>query len=189
LYSVESLDFVVPAATMVPLGDELYKKEKAAKKAAQNSLAAKAKNLTLGLVNMLPFRPIYEPVLKLAATKAGFVKPAPGGRPKKSPRQNVTSRFNRAIFALLRSDDSDQAFAVGVYHMPCIYWDLDVMVMHTHLVADAMQKFAKDNGNAPHVLLGDFNIKPDDPAYEVITTGTFNAATLASRADCAKYSC
>ncbi len=61
------------------------------------------------------------------------------------------------------------AFTVGVYHMPCVFWDQEVMAVHAALVVEALDEFA--GAGAPRVLLGDFNIQPDSKVYRLLTTG------------------
>ena len=43
------------------------------------------------------------------------------------------------------------------------------MCMHAALLVECLDDFA--GGDSPRVLLGDFNIKPGDAAYDLITTG------------------
>ena len=40
-------------------------------------------------------------------------------------------------------------FSVGTYHMPCIFWDTDVMNMHVALVVECLDDFA---GTGRHAL-------------------------------------
>jgi endonuclease/exonuclease/phosphatase family metal-dependent hydrolase len=49
-----------------------------------------------------------------------------------------------------------------------MFWDQDAMAMHVALVAECLDDFA---GQVPRVLLGDFNIKPEDSGYRMLTTG------------------
>ena len=55
---------------------------------------------------------------------------------------------------------------IGTYHMPCRYDLPGVMVMHASAVKDLMFRFAAGH---PFVLAGDFNLKPDEIPYRVIT--------------------
>merc|ERR1712216_390442 len=58
------------------------------------------------------------------------------------------------------------------------FWDLVVITMHSALVVEALDEFA--GGDNARVLLGDFNIKPGDPAYNLITTGDLKDEQLTS---------
>eukprot|EP00750_Incisomonas_marina_P020255 INCI3873.1.p1 GENE.INCI3873.1~~INCI3873.1.p1 ORF type:complete len:396 (+),score=69.92 INCI3873.1:129-1316(+) len=176
VYSLQDMNIEVPARRVQRLNSAEAKKEKVAAQAAEKSLKARAKRLFLGLVNMLPFRPIYEPALRFVGAKSGLISAGPT-RYRKKPRENVASRWNRAIFARLAPLDGGQQFVVGVYHMPCLFFDLDVMVIHTALVVEAFDAFA--GGDIPRVLLGDFNIKPGDPAYDMVIAGSLDSDRLA----------
>merc|ERR1719305_1317583 len=91
------------------------------------------------------------------------------GEKKQKPRSkhqhwlDSRRRQNRAIGMRLRDTSSDERLCVATYHMPCMFWDLSAMVIHSALVAQWAQKLA---GETPLCLAGDFNIKPGDPAYE-----------------------
>lgn len=62
-------------------------------------------------------------------------------------------------------------FGVATYHMPCVFWEPAVMVIHAALCAQRTQLLAR---GAPCVLLGDFNFKPGDAAYRLITQGNLD---------------
>ena len=47
------------------------------------------------------------------------------------------------------------------------------MTMHAALLAECLDEFA--GGDVPRVLLGDFNTKPEDHAYRLLTTGQIDA--------------
>jgi hypothetical protein len=53
-----------------------------------------------------------------------------------------------------------------------MFWDQDAMTMHAALVAECLDDFAT---GIPRVLLGDFNVKPEDPGYHMLTTGNLAA--------------
>ena len=59
---------------------------------------------------------------------------------------------------------------VGTYHMPCMFRQPDVMVMHASAVKDLVFQFAAGH---PFVLAGDFNFKPRDAPYRVITERSY----------------
>jgi hypothetical protein len=65
--------------------------------------------------------------------------------------------------------DGAGSFVVGTYHMPCMFQVPQVMVIHSALSAQCIEKFAKDD---PYIYAGDFNIKPDSSMYTLLTTGS-----------------
>jgi len=105
-------------------------------------------------------------------------------------------RFNVLLTVVLRDRESGQEFCVGNYHMPCAYYAPFVMTMHGDLCLAHVQRMAaasnsgststntkddKDDENSsphaeqpprPYILAGDFNFKPVDPVYRLLTTGT-----------------
>ena len=66
------------------------------------------------------------------------------------------------------SSSTAGTFFVSTYHMPCAFYNPPVMVIHSALAAQIVQKTA---GSAPYILAGDFNIKPGDAAYKLLTEG------------------
>ena len=87
-------------------------------------------------------------------------------------------RWNVMVSVSLRDKTSASAkdFCVSTYHMPCMFRRPDVMTIHASLAAQHAADFAK--GKA-FVLAGDFNIKPQDPQYELLTTGTMSVTDAA----------
>ena len=83
-------------------------------------------------------------------------------------------RNNRAIGVRLRDVRSSSEFVVATYHMPCMFWDLKAMTIHSALVGQWAQGYAD---GAPLCLAGDFNIKPGDPAYDLLTQGDLDEAS------------
>lgn len=55
---------------------------------------------------------------------------------------------------------------IGTYHMPCLFKDPDVMLIHATAVKEIMFDLAKGHNM---VLAGDFNTKPTDGYYRAIT--------------------
>lgn len=87
---------------------------------------------------------------------------------RREPWSHARGRYNRFIFARLRSRTNGAKICVATYHMPCIYWSPAVMMIHAALVSRTFQKLCgEDDG----VLAGDFNIKPTDSSYEMIIKG------------------
>ncbi len=72
-----------------------------------------------------------------------------------------------------------QPFWIGNYHMPCAFRYPAVMTIHCDLVAHRIQSLAsrgrKENQQTlPYILAGDFNILPDSPQYQLLTTGALD---------------
>jgi len=65
-------------------------------------------------------------------------------------------------------DGGGQTFCLSNYHMPCAFFAPMVMNIHADLAAKRCQDFA---GRIPHILAGDFNLMPDSPHYQLLTTG------------------
>jgi endonuclease/exonuclease/phosphatase family metal-dependent hydrolase len=86
-------------------------------------------------------------------------------------------RFNSLVFARLRDTRTGGSFCVATYHMPCAYWAPAVMTIHCALAA---QRTAALAAGVPFVLAGDFNVKPGDPQYALLTTGSLPADAGAS---------
>ena len=63
----------------------------------------------------------------------------------------------------------------GTYHMPCAFMQPKLMAMHAALAVQHLQRLARPS-SAPCVLGGDWNIKPWDPAYKLLTTGRMDHA-------------
>ncbi|KAA8493671.1 Carbon catabolite repressor protein 4-like 4 [Porphyridium purpureum] len=96
----------------------------------------------------------------------------------KKPSWDVArNRFNVMICARFRFKSEEaqtiyrkrsREFLLATYHMPCVFWDQSVMAIHTALACEnAMTRAA----GAPYILAGDFNLKPSDPMYNLITLG------------------
>jgi len=79
------------------------------------------------------------------------------------------NRQNRIITATLRPLDGSQALTVSTYHMPCAFWSPKVMLIHSALAVQHAQRVA--NGR-PLALVGDWNFKPHEPQYKLITSLT-----------------
>ena len=62
---------------------------------------------------------------------------------------------------------------VSTYHMPCLFGSdekVQVMTNHASLAAQQALRFAGEG--TPCILAGDFNFKPGDAPYQLITKGT-----------------
>jgi 2',5'-phosphodiesterase len=96
-------------------------------------------------------------------------------RPRRSGRALITEVWNDArdrrnmlVFARLRSKANGARVCVGTYHMPCAFYSPPQMQIHSALVVSRFQDICASD---PGVLAGDFNIKPHDSSYKMITTG------------------
>jgi 2',5'-phosphodiesterase len=93
-----------------------------------------------------------------------------GEREKEDHWSISERRFNVLLTATLRDKESGQAFCIGTYHMPCCFYAPMVMAIHSEMAVKHVQDIAAKD-NFPYILAGDFNIKPGDPSYQLITTG------------------
>lgn len=94
-----------------------------------------------------------------------------------NPRQNrewglAGRRQNVAVLARLQPTNGDsRAFCVGVYHMPCLYGSTEhrqTQNIHVLALRNALAGLAENPGE-PSILLGDFNIKPGESGYDLLT--------------------
>jgi 2',5'-phosphodiesterase len=81
-------------------------------------------------------------------------------------------RRNMLIFARLRCKANGARLCVGTYHMPCAFYSPPTMLIHSALAVRRFQDCCADD---PGVLAGDFNIKPQDSSYDMITTGNIDS--------------
>eukprot|EP00041_Stephanoeca_diplocostata_P011565 m.191378 g.191378 ORF g.191378 m.191378 type:complete len:356 (+) comp18590_c0_seq1:182-1249(+) len=86
------------------------------------------------------------------------------------------SRQNTMVSVKLQPVGGGAAVAVSTYHMPCAYYAPNVMLIHTALAAQHALKFA---GVTPMILAGDWNTKPNDPAYTLLTTAALPRPDMA----------
>jgi len=111
---------------------------------------------------------------EIASSWFGWLWTKSAGTDRKRERsdalKNVPRRNNRMVMARLttRVNDKRKTFCVATYHMPCVFWDERAMVCHAALSMRCAESFAKQK---PFVYLGDFNIQPGSPGYEMLTKG------------------
>jgi mRNA deadenylase 3'-5' endonuclease subunit Ccr4 len=79
------------------------------------------------------------------------------------------SRQNVAIWMRLQHRATGETFCVATYHMPCVFWDHRVMAFHASLSANEVIRLSDTD---PCIYCGDYNFKPGDASYELLTTGT-----------------
>mmetsp|Transcript_37656 Transcript_37656/g.58787 ORF Transcript_37656/g.58787 Transcript_37656/m.58787 type:complete len:199 (-) Transcript_37656:199-795(-) len=72
------------------------------------------------------------------------------------------------VMTRLRDKASGVEFCVATYHMPCQFRLPEVMVTHTALAMQGLQSSAKSD---PLIFCGDFNFKPEDSPYKLVTEG------------------
>ena len=94
------------------------------------------------------------------------------------PWDYAERRMNVLLAATLRDKATGTEFCVATYHMPCSFWDLRIMAIHADLAVRHVQRVAAssaddsgDSKSRPYLFAGDFNIKPDDSIYKLLTTG------------------
>jgi endonuclease/exonuclease/phosphatase family metal-dependent hydrolase len=92
---------------------------------------------------------------------------------------------NMLVWVRLKCRHTGDQFCVSTYHMPCEFRRGSVMTIHAAAVARLARRLsqhARGGGGAreccpqqetvyPYVLCGDFNIKPNSPQYQLLTTG------------------
>ena len=119
-----------------------------------------------------PARALFGGLLSILPARARAVLPAgSSSKPQKCPWAVAETRKNTCVFVRLRGKegpDQGSLFCVATYHMPCVFWDQRVMVIHSALVAQTVQQLA---GADPHILAGDFNFKPHSSPYKLVTQG------------------
>jgi endonuclease/exonuclease/phosphatase family metal-dependent hydrolase len=85
-------------------------------------------------------------------------------KPVSDPWKLAIDRSNTLI--CLQVTIAGKSLCIGTYHMPCAFQTPDVMIIHSSVVKDLMFQFA---GGENMILAGDFNSKPTDMAYQVLT--------------------
>ena len=119
-------------------------------------------------------------------------------RPSSCPIAVAMSKRNRMLWMRLAWNDVRQQegshgassaaarssceFAVATYHMPCVFRDQRVMVLHATLFAQRAAALAAcaNGATLPLVLLGDFNSQPGSDAYRALTTPAFDGVAEAA---------
>lgn len=88
--------------------------------------------------------------------------------PPMEPWSYSENRFNMLLRVKLQDRASDRQFCLGNYHMPCTFYCPPVMTIHCDMAAKAVQSYAD---GLPYILAGDWNIKPQDSMYQLLTSG------------------
>jgi mRNA deadenylase 3'-5' endonuclease subunit Ccr4 len=108
---------------------------------------------------------------KISVKEKSFFKRLFSCLPVKKPNDywdDAMNKYNSLILVKLTDPKSNQQFIVATYHMPCSFTIRDIMYIHSIMAMQIVQKFA---GNLPYVFMGDFNIKPTDDQYKLLTQG------------------
>lgn len=94
------------------------------------------------------------------------------------PWEMSQNRHNILLTATLRDKRSKQTFCIANYHMPCAFYAPMVMTIHAEMAAKHVQSLAaaaaendEESSSYPYIFAGDFNIKPTDSMYQLLTTG------------------
>jgi endonuclease/exonuclease/phosphatase family metal-dependent hydrolase len=93
-------------------------------------------------------------------------------KPKFEPFKDALKRLNQMVIMRLSpigaTPESNKSFVVGTYHMPCMFDYPQVMVIHCALSAQHIQNYSQGD---PYIFAGDFNVKPTDSMYRLLTQG------------------
>ena len=87
------------------------------------------------------------------------------------------NQFNQLVTVTLQDKKTKKAFAVGNNPMPFAFYAPMVMTLHADLAARHVQRLASSSlfsttaSSLPYILAGDWNIKPGDSSYRLLTTG------------------
>lgn len=114
-----------------------------------------------------PVRPLRAFLARIAALPRRLLG-RPATKEMQDPWKDAQYRHNQGILSELKCVVSGKQFAVATYHMPCAFYNPTVMVIHAALLLRWAQKHAH---RKPLILCGDFNLKPSDAGYHLITGG------------------
>jgi len=84
------------------------------------------------------------------------------------PYFDTKKRANQLIMTRLLDKQAAACFCIATYHMPCQFRLPEVMVSHTALALKHLQRLARSD---PLIFCGDFNFKPGDSPYRLVTNG------------------
>jgi len=113
---------------------------------------------------------------RLGRAATALTEPLPRPRPPFDTWKEATRKHNVLVTATLRDKRAGGEISVATYHMPCLFGSVEkerVMTIHALLAARRARAVA---AGRPYVLCGDFNIKPYDAAYALLTTGALEGA-------------
>jgi 2',5'-phosphodiesterase len=107
----------------------------------------------------------------LSFAKKPLIKIGILSTPPIEPWSYSENRVNMLLQVKLRDRDTQRPFCLGNYHMPCTFYCPPVMTIHSDMAARVLQSYAE---NLPYILAGDWNIKPQDSMYKLLTCGTMD---------------
>ena len=98
-----------------------------------------------------------------------------------SPIKHAMERWNILVSIKVLHKQSQEAFWVSTYHMPCAFQHPDMMTIHASLALQYLQRLtsAAASEAVPYVLLGDFNFKPEDGQYALYRDGSLDRTHVA----------
>ena len=133
-----------------------------------------------GLLSRFLIHPIQRTAQYVSSFALSSSSSSSDGKYKvQNPWEKSQYRHNQFIAVQLERKDLDQQMNnsnnndlwIANYHMPCAFREPAVMTIHCDLVAHRIQSLAAEHGS-PFILAGDFNITPDGPHYQLMTTGS-----------------
>ena len=83
-------------------------------------------------------------------------------------------RMNTIVYACVTHRETGAKVGVATYHMPCMFRNPKVMTLHSALAATYAMNEAEKDGTMNCILMGDFNVKPIDGSYELLTTNVLD---------------
>lgn len=95
-------------------------------------------------------------------------------RPKPDVYRRAKRYSNTMIALTLKPKlaHNDHTFIVATYHMPCAFYDPQIITLHTMALLERLQGMQKINSDThrpiPLIIAGDFNFMPDSLQYELI---------------------
>ena len=112
-----------------------------------------------------------------SAAPASAASAATGSQAEAPPWYEAARRKENTMVAVhLRSTTHPQlTLWCGTYHMPCAFEQPKLMAMHAALAMQHLQRLAAPT-SAPCALGGDWNLKPPDAAYALLTTAKMDPA-------------
>ena len=89
-----------------------------------------------------------------------------GGSPPETTPDIIKKKPNVLLMLELNCKENDKNFICATYHMPCVYWNEEVMLEHAEISCCLVRDFALD---LPTIFCGDFNSIPKSHVYNLIT--------------------
>jgi mRNA deadenylase 3'-5' endonuclease subunit Ccr4 len=98
-------------------------------------------------------------------------------QPPSDPWVTAMTRSNTLICLQVMIDG--KSLWIGTYHMPCLFKEPNVMAIHGSIVKDLMFQMV---AGQDFILAGDFNTKPEDVCYQVLTEKNHPSSNLPASA-------